>query len=196
MTAATRERPAVRHQEDKLPMQTQFTTPTFGDPRLPPRFWAKVNENGPIPAHRPDLGPCWQWTASLSRDGYGNFRVGNSLSGKSRTVLAHRWAYEHLVGTILSGLEADHLCRFPPCVYPAHIEPVTHQENILRGNTIAARHAARTHCAQGHLYDEANTYRWGGRRICRKCRAAEALKWWRRRAIKRTGAPQTARTAS
>ena|ERR1700694_1946906 len=34
-----------------------------GDPML--RFWLKVNQNGPVPEHRPELGPCWVWTAAL-----------------------------------------------------------------------------------------------------------------------------------
>jgi len=186
MTAATRERPAVRHQEDKLPMQTQFTTPTFGDPRLPARFWAKVNENGPVPAHRPDLGPCWQWTAALDGQGYGRFGV------DGMSVYAHRIAYEQLVGPIPAGLQSDHLCRNHACVYPSHIEPVTPRENNLRGIGPAitrARHQSRTHCSQGHPYDEANTYhRPGGRRLCRKCHAADVLKRWRRLRAEMAGA--------
>lgn len=37
------------------------------------RFWAKVNKDGPIPIHRPDLGQCWVWTGE-SRHGYGFIR--------------------------------------------------------------------------------------------------------------------------
>ena len=106
-------------------MQPQLSIPTFGDERLPPRFWAKVRI-GSIPAHRPGLGPCWQWTASRDRDGYGRFLVGKNLH-------AHRLAYETLVGPIPDGLESDHLCRNRPCVCPAHIEPVTHAVNKQRG---------------------------------------------------------------
>ena len=29
---------------------------------------------------------------------------------------------------------------------------------------------SRTHCPVGHPYDDANTLRWRGRRICRACR--------------------------
>jgi hypothetical protein len=28
---------------------------------LEERFWEKVDKNGPVPAHRPELGPCWVW---------------------------------------------------------------------------------------------------------------------------------------
>jgi hypothetical protein len=58
--------------------------------------------------------------------------------------------------------------------YPTHpdcgAEPVTHQINMLRGDGIASTNRAKTHCPQGHPYDEANTQmtRAGGRR-CRTC---------------------------
>lgn len=33
-----------------------------------------------------------------------------------------------------SGLELDHLCVVPACRNPAHLEPVTHSENVQRAN--------------------------------------------------------------
>jgi len=103
---------------------------TLGDPRLPARFWSKVRI-GSVPAHRPDLGPCWEWMADR-RKGYGRFRIGSRRDGNSRLVQAHRLAYETLVGPIRRGLESDHLCRNRPCVRPSHIEPVTHAINGQR----------------------------------------------------------------
>ncbi|KKK68632.1 hypothetical protein LCGC14_2942090, partial [marine sediment metagenome] len=136
----------------------------FGDPRLPAHFWAKVRI-GSAPVHRPDLGPCWEWIAGRNSAGYGCFYD----DGKPQ-IRAHRFAYEKLIGPILVGLEADHLCRLPPCVNPNHIEPVTHRENILRGNTGNTHNSIKTHCPQGHPYGEANTYRYpDGRRSCRAC---------------------------
>src|SRR3990167_623819 len=114
-------------------MQAQLSTPpTFGDPRLPDRFWAKVNPNGPVPAQRPDLGPCWQWTGACGGDGYGVFRIGSHTDGSRRMIAAHRFAYMALVGPIPEGLESDHLCRNHPCIKPAHIELVTSSVNSLR----------------------------------------------------------------
>ena len=112
-------------------MQTNLTTPTFGDPRLPLRFWAKVRI-GSIPAHRPDLGPCWEWTGARNNDGYGEFVVGSRTDGNNRLVRAHRLAYETLIGPIPDGLESDHLCRSRSCVNPGHLEPVTHRLNLRR----------------------------------------------------------------
>lgn len=45
-------------------------------------------------------------------------------------------------------------------------------ENTLRGETLAAANLAKTHCPQGHPYDEANTQWYSGRRYCRGCKAA------------------------
>jgi len=113
-------------------MQAQLSIPTFGDERLPPRFWAKVRIAS-VPAHRPDLGPCWEWTACRDRCGYGRFSIGSRRDGNRRLVQAHRFVYETLIGPIPGGLESDHLCRNYPCVNAAHLEPVTHTLNVQRG---------------------------------------------------------------
>lgn len=72
---------------------------------------------------------CWVWQHRIDRTGYGRTRKGSG--GTNR--LAHRVAYENLVGPIPSGLELDHLCRVRACINPKHLEPVTRQENVLRG---------------------------------------------------------------
>lgn len=74
------------------------------------RFWAKVDKNGPVPAHRPELGPCWVWTASTLGKGYGAFGLNR------RTAMAHRVAYEIEHGPIPDGLCVLHECDNPPCV--------------------------------------------------------------------------------
>lgn len=120
---------------------------------------------------------CWLWTGALAGGGYGK---GWS---NGRTVLAHRWAYQLLVGAVPEGLELDHLCRVRRCVNPEHLEPVTASVNVLRstGPAVAGRHnAIKTHCPQGHPYDEANTYiSPSGGRSCRTCSAARSAARWR-----------------
>jgi hypothetical protein len=142
------------------------------------RFWVKVNKAGPIPEHRPELGSCWLWIARLHRQGYGCFWPAG------RMVLAHRYAYELLVGPIPQGLTLDHLCSNPPCVRPDHLEPVTQTENVLRGNGWSGRNARKTHCKNGHPLSGSNVYvQSRGRR--RGCRACYRLQQNARRARKR-----------
>lgn len=71
---------------------------------------------------------CWLWTGTLSMKGYGRFNVTDR-----NNAAAHRFAYESFVGPIPDGLEIDHLCSVRRCVNPAHLEPVTHAENLRRG---------------------------------------------------------------
>lgn len=120
-----------------------------------PRFWSKVDLDGP--------GGCWLWTAGDNGEGYGRFWTGTG------SMQAHRFAYELLVGPIPEGLQIDHLCRVRRCVNPAHLEPVTQRENILRGTSPQAKNATKTHCPKGHPYNEENTRWHRGSRYCRVC---------------------------
>lgn len=116
--------------------QTRYGDPlavTVTEVTAEQRFLAKVNKHGAIAAYAPHLGRCWIWTGYTSRLGYGIFGPG----GRSVTMPAHRWSYEHFVGPVPDGLELDHLCRVRRCVNPLHLEAVTHRENCLRA--VAAR---------------------------------------------------------
>jgi hypothetical protein len=131
------------------------------------RFFSKVNKNGPVPAKRPDLGPCWLWKPVTASGGYGQF----TANGKTR--LAHRAAYELLVGPIPQGLTIDHLCSVRHCVNPAHLEAVTLAENIRRARVWengAAHQRNKTHCPYGHPYSGDNLrIASDGKRACREC---------------------------
>lgn len=109
---------------------------------------------------------CWNWTGADNGHGYGVFSI------HARQQYAHRIAYELHVGPIPAGTEIDHLCRNRRCVNPDHLEAVSHAVNMHRGDTIAAKNAAKTHCPKGHPFDDANTaYRPNGGRRCRACAA-------------------------
>lgn len=129
---------------------------------------------------RPGPVGCLLWTGSTGGDGrYGSFSIGGKL------VRAHRWAYEQEHGPIPDGLVLDHLCRVTLCVNPAHLEPVTQRENVLRGEAPSALNAVKTHCDKGHPLDGDNlvTRKDGGRQ-CRACTreiARAATRRWRER---------------
>ena len=144
-----------------------------GTPRtesLSARFWSKVDKRGPE--------ECWLWMAARARNGYGRVGVAQAVR------LAHRVAYALLIGPIPVGLTLDHFRMNPgprnapcsrACVNPAHLEPVTQGENVLRGNGLFAREARQTQCRRGHPFDEKNTYvRKNGMRNCRECSRLDA----------------------
>jgi len=110
---------------------------------------------------------CWTW-GSTDRKGYGRFSVHGEF------ILAHRFSYEAFVGPIPRRREIDHTCFNRACVRPAHLEAVSHRENVARGVKV------RSHCRRGHEYSPENTRvrRYAGRknwyrgRACRTCERA------------------------
>jgi hypothetical protein len=109
---------------------------------------------------------CWTWTGPTAR-GYGRYYDRRD----DRRYMAHRWAYEHLVGTIPPSLQLDHLCRNSLCVNPEHLEPVTAKENNSRSRSPSAVNATKTQCKWGHEFTPENTYVPPGtrKRHCRTC---------------------------
>ena len=151
-------------------------------PRGLPRedyFWDKVNLDGPIPEHRPELGPCWVWTGATDEKGYGEFWTGD----RTGTHRAHRWAYIRYVEPLADDEVPDHLCLNHGCVrYDGHLERVSGVENVMRGTSFAVTNQAKTHCVNDHELTEGNSYGYRGRRQCKTCaRDAARERYWRLR---------------
>lgn len=129
----------------------------------------------------PNTG-CWLWTRALSR-GYGV--LFDSTTRQTRG--AHRVSWEAHRGPIPPGLVIDHKCRVRACINPDHMRVITHVENVMCGESPAARHARQMHCDRGHPFTPDNTWSNSGRRGCVTCRRArERARWHRRKASRRT----------
>lgn len=89
---------------------------------LSDRFWEKVDKNGPVPSHRPELGPCWIRVGAYG----GKLWVGeHQISGHVVSFfLEHgRWPHPWCL----------HKCDSGPagCVRPDHLFEGTAEENSV-----------------------------------------------------------------
>lgn len=122
---------------------------------------------------------CWAWTGRTIRTGYGLFLW--TANGKRTGTTAHRYAFQLMHGALPKDVDLDHLCRNRACVNPAHLDPVSHTENVRRGRS-GAFNREKTHCVRGHAYSPENTRRNSkGGRVCRKCSAIHTVNWKRRK---------------
>lgn len=94
------------------------------------RFWEKVDKDGPVPFHLPELGQCWQWTGAVTRAHwrYGILSRGGH-SGSDGFITTHRLSWEIHNGPIVGDLCVLHRCDNPSCVRPEHLFLGTNQDN-------------------------------------------------------------------
>ena len=134
----------------------------------------KIIEENSLP--EPNTG-CWLWERGCTSAGYGVIRI------DGQNHYAHRLIYQLLVGPIPDGKEIDHKCGLRGCINPAHLEAVTHHENVKRGG--AKTRARRPFCGRGHSFEDENAYqRPNGQRVCRTCMSLRAQRYNEKRRSK------------
>lgn len=171
-----------------------------GDPEWvrPPAFPENL-----LQRMEPQPNGCIYFTGALDKDGYGQ------ITRQGKSTKAHRAAYEHFVGPIPEGHQIDHechnrdetcaggpTCEHRRCVNFEHLRTATAKENLLASSaTWGGRNARKTHCPQGHPYDDENTrINSQGSRVCLTClrvsqRRQNQRKWEQERAA-RTHCPR------
>lgn len=80
------------------------------------RFWSKVDIKGD--------NECWNWIAGRNNAGYGSF----GFNGTG--IPAHKMTFILTQTEIPKGMEVNHRCNNTLCCNPAHLELVTHKQNI------------------------------------------------------------------
>ena len=111
-------------------------------------FWDKVDQQGP--------DDCWNWKASVNRDGYGQFWIGYTF------VPSHRYAYVyHSKKALTPGILICHHCDNPRCCNPNHLFEGTAQDNAKdriskgrQGNSTPVNPAKGVRHWNSYLHDE------------------------------------------
>ena len=137
-------------------------------PKGSPPLVAYQEQPCPVPGLE---GPCHVYLGCKTKKGYGRISVDG---GKSAWV--HRYVWERDVGPIPTGMLIDHQCRVRACCNVRHLRVVNHQISAIENNTSPiAINAQKTHCPQGHPYNQEHTgYAKGNGRYCRTCRREKA----------------------
>src|SRR5882672_5544771 len=102
---------------------------------------------------------CWHWLGAKNLKGYGQiFKDG-------KIELAHRVYFEKAFGHIPKERELNHLCKTPGCVNPAHLEAVTHKQNMAYSYE-PSWNPLKERCKHGHPLSGKNLLFWSGKRHC------------------------------
>lgn len=110
---------------------------------------------------------CTLWKNAVSSSGYGSWFF------RGKVQQAHRVAWIKTNGEIPHGMHVLHRCDNKLCINVSHLFLGTHADNMRdmknKGRAVSPN-TFKTHCPQGHIYSEDNTYVDSkGWRKCRTC---------------------------
>lgn len=140
---------------------------------------------------------CWEWTGYVMPNGYAKLTVRGRSNLVHRLVyeefvgpIPDGLDLDHTCHNADSACPGGWDCPHRSCVNPGHLKPATRKANLSNSPQVARarlvladqmrlrkKHTVRrihnrdkTHCPQGHPYDEENTaIRVDGKRQCRAC---------------------------
>jgi len=112
---------------------------------------------------------CWIWTATLDRNGYGQFKY------NKKNVSSHRFIYVALKNNgdwLDTKTVVRHTCDNKKCVKPDHLISGSFSDNLIdayeRGMRV--RKSTLPYCKNGHKRTDANiAYGSDGYIICKDC---------------------------
>lgn len=127
-----------------------------------------------------DRGRVWSAPRATTRGGilkqslsHGYLVVNLTKRGVQKVHQVHQLVATAFIGPRPEGMETRHLDGNPQNSRVTNLVYGTHSDNMrdaLRHGTHPT--ASKTHCPQGHPYDEKNTIIRDGRRFCRECARA------------------------
>lgn len=114
--------------------------------RIKKNFWRKVDKNGPIPKHCPELGSCWNWLGAKNWTGYACMTVKGWHEQRANRV---SWRLHR--GDIPDGIKVLHKCDNRQCTNPDHLFLGTQRDNIVDMFQKGRKDNTGTHNARAKL---------------------------------------------
>jgi hypothetical protein len=136
------------------------------------RFESKLDRT----AGQGPWGDCITWTGLRDKGGYGRL----VYQGKLQSAHQVAWQLARKKSPVRPR-ELDHRCCIRNCVNVDHLRVLTHRDNVLVGNGLAAKYARRTHCNAGHPLTQNNLRKDTNRRRCLICDRAYKVTYMRKR---------------
>jgi hypothetical protein len=103
-----------------------------------------------IRANCSQRGECWLWKLAVNAGGYPQVHdtAAYAASGRRRTVLARRVAYELKHGALFDGARVVMTCANRLCMNPSHMQAMGFGESMAHHATLGAWNTPRAKLAQ------------------------------------------------